>query len=571
MKLILRQYLSDLRERDELDAILPDLLSELGYNVLSRPSRGTRQAGVDVAAVGPDQDDGGDQKLFLFTVKAGDLHRGDWDSRSPQAVRPSLNEIVDSYIPARVAKQYQQLKIVICLCLGGEMKENVQIQWKGYVENNSTEKISFRLWNGDKIASLLLVGVLRQELLEPRFRADFQKSVAMVDYPDISYRFFVRLVKGLLTGVDTDRIQLTRLRQIHLCLWILFVWAREEENLAAPLEASEYAILCIWDKCRPFLGKSTADGHSRMTLLTQTIQLHLLIGDDFITHKLDPYTDKDFALSVSVKASSAVDVNLALYQQLGRCCIHGLWHHWMACIKTVHDTEHDVAAVYANKRNQILRTAIRMICTNPTLMSPIRDDFVIEIGLFMTLVQACGAEEDGSVILQQMIVRLISSINRRGAYPIPTTDYLELVAHPVSTSDTYYKEKTCASVLYPLLMFWLDEFRLEESRVSFTDCIEANLAHITQQVWVPDEATDENLWTGDTDHGKAIVGLSITSDPACYRARIQRIITDHTEFAGISTTTSGFWPILLMACRHYRMPVPPHAWKLRPQTISAGE
>ena len=48
MKLILKQYLSSLRERGELDAILPDLLSQLGLIVFSRPGRGTRQDGVDV-------------------------------------------------------------------------------------------------------------------------------------------------------------------------------------------------------------------------------------------------------------------------------------------------------------------------------------------------------------------------------------------------------------------------------------------------------------------------------------------------------------------------------------------
>ena len=37
MKLILRQYLANLRERNELDAILPDLLSQMGMNVISRP------------------------------------------------------------------------------------------------------------------------------------------------------------------------------------------------------------------------------------------------------------------------------------------------------------------------------------------------------------------------------------------------------------------------------------------------------------------------------------------------------------------------------------------------------
>lgn len=71
MKLVFREYLTSLRERNELDVVLPDLLSELGYNVISRPSTGPRQFGVDVAAVSPMVD--GEQKLYLFTIKQGDL------------------------------------------------------------------------------------------------------------------------------------------------------------------------------------------------------------------------------------------------------------------------------------------------------------------------------------------------------------------------------------------------------------------------------------------------------------------------------------------------------------------
>ena len=41
MKLLFRNYLASLRERNELDAVLPDLLSELGFVVYSRPQRGT--------------------------------------------------------------------------------------------------------------------------------------------------------------------------------------------------------------------------------------------------------------------------------------------------------------------------------------------------------------------------------------------------------------------------------------------------------------------------------------------------------------------------------------------------
>lgn len=94
MKLILKEYLSSLRERGELDAILPDLLSQLGLNVYSRPGRGTRQDGVDVGAVGSLDD--GPEKVYLFSIKPGDLTRKGWDGDSVQSLRPSLNEIIDA-------------------------------------------------------------------------------------------------------------------------------------------------------------------------------------------------------------------------------------------------------------------------------------------------------------------------------------------------------------------------------------------------------------------------------------------------------------------------------------------
>lgn len=105
MKLIVKQYLASLRERNELDAIIPDLLSQLGLNVFSRPGRGTRQDGVDVAAVG--SLDGGQEKIYLLSIKQGDLTRSSWDGDAVQSLRPSLNEILDSYIPNRLPKEHK--------------------------------------------------------------------------------------------------------------------------------------------------------------------------------------------------------------------------------------------------------------------------------------------------------------------------------------------------------------------------------------------------------------------------------------------------------------------------------
>jgi hypothetical protein len=104
MKLLLSDYVGSLKERGELDAILPDLLSEIGFHVISRPGIGVAQRGVDIAAVG--RHENGDRRLFLFSVKAGDLKRAEWNT-GVQALQPSLDEILDDYIPNRIPPQYK--------------------------------------------------------------------------------------------------------------------------------------------------------------------------------------------------------------------------------------------------------------------------------------------------------------------------------------------------------------------------------------------------------------------------------------------------------------------------------
>jgi hypothetical protein len=265
MKLLFRSYLASLRERDELDAILPDLLSELGYTVYSRPQRGTTQAGVDIAAVGKDED--GERKLFLFSVKQGDLTRQSWDGATPQALRPSLNEILDTYIPTRIPKRYQKLKIVICIVFGGDMQEQVRGAVNGFIKRNSSKRISFDEWNGDKLAGLLLQGVLREEIMPKTLRSHFQKAVAMVDEPDIAYRHFAQLIDELCRSASDERARIRAARQLYIGLWVLFVWARDVSNVEAPYRVSELLLLNIWNLLRPYIGKKSSGANRAIRMV----------------------------------------------------------------------------------------------------------------------------------------------------------------------------------------------------------------------------------------------------------------------------------------------------------------
>lgn len=555
MKLLFRDYLASLRERDELDAILPDLLSELGFTVFSRPQRGTKQSGVDIAAVGNDED--GEQKLFLFSVKQGDLTRQSWDG-SQQALRPSLNEILDSYIPGMIPKRYRNLKIIICLVFGGDMQEQVRGAVTGFISRHTDERISFDEWNGDKLAGLLLKGILREEIMPKAIRANFQKSVAMVDQPDIAYRYFGRLVHDLCETAVNDKSCVTTVRQLYIALWVLFVWARDINNVEAPYRASELTLLNIWNVLRPYLGKRARKTREAITtVLHQTIQLHIKIASEYLEQKILPHVGKRNALSIAVHARSSADVNLKLFDLLGRISLTGLWVYWLSGF----DTDEARRETALQQTTHLITSGYQLINNNPVLFLPLQDEQAIEISLFLILIGSHnGNKSDAHAWLREMVERLSLTVNTHGRYPCILTQYRELVAHPREQTNEYRTEATAGSILIPILAAFLsalnDQSALKELYKLKTEALE----HCTLQLWMPDAASDDGIFIGRGDHGVALCELPLSTTGVELVKAIRNACTELKDFDKLSAMTQGYWPLILMACRHYRMPVPPQFW-----------
>jgi hypothetical protein len=554
VKLIIRDYLASLKEREELDAILPDLLSELGFTVYSRPGRGTVQHGVDIAALGTD--DIGEQKVFLFSVKQGDLTRQDWDG-TPQGLRASLNEIRDAYIPTRIPEKYKNFKVVICLCFGGDIQEQVRTAVTGYIKQNTTDCVSFDEWNGDKIAGMLLQGVLREEILPKALRSSFQKAVAMVDEPDVAYRHFAHLVRRLREAANTSqRAGVTTARQLYVCLWILFVWARDIDNIEAPYRASELALLNIWDLLRPFIGIDNDDARAITAVLHQLIQLHLIVAGELLERKVFPHVEKRHALSMAVGSRSSVDVNLKLFDLLGRIAMTGLWLHWSASFNVNRErpeTQSGLAELYTK--------GFKLIQNNPTLLSPLCDQHAIEIALFLLFWAATQTSKNGVASwLREIVNRLDYTIRTHGKYPCVYTDYRDLMVHPIDRSDEYRKEATSGSILIPLLAAWLSGLNEQEPLGTLVELKQSELEHCTLQLWMPDKDSENELYIGGHDHGTALCDLPLSLTGTELLDTIAEACQRENSFRNLTPNKTGYWPIIFLACRHYRFPIPPQFW-----------
>jgi hypothetical protein len=556
MKPVIREYLASLRERGELDAMLPELISELGYTVFSRPSRGTRQFGVDVAAVGP----GSDDRIYLFSIKRGDLTRSEWNGNSDQALRPSLDEILDAYIPNHLPPEHREKNIVICPCFGGEVSEAAHETFNTYMRTKTTDKITFAVWNGDRIAGLLEDGLLREGLLSPSMRSSLRKAIALSDEADASFAHFSRLVRALTDEAISGPLskRLTVARQITISLWMLFSWSREQGNLESSYRASEYAILKLWEFGNEVLSSGNRSAEDMGLVLVTLVDLHFQIWDEIIGKKILPHSSGIYAISAAIHTASPLDINLKLFDIMGRLALHGLWRVWGD------GRSRDLSALFDGcstdlRIQNLANHLVELVVNNPALLTPVTDAQVIDLSLgFLFLTASGGRKQQLQLWIGEIAQRSDFAYRFGGRFPCTLRSYRELAHHPRADDDGYLKKVTAGSVLLPVLSLWaasLGDTKTLETVASLKKDI---LEHCTAQLWLPDEDSEVGLCRGGNDHGAALLDIPLTGDGPGLLDHVRRECVPETPFFELSAIKADFWPLVLLACRHHRLPVPPH-------------
>ena len=558
MKLILQHYLASLKERDELDAILPDLLSQLGLNVFSKPGRGTRQDGVDVAAVG--RLNGEEEKVYLFSIKAGDLTRSNWNGDTSQSLRSSLKEITDSYIPHRLPSQHKGKPIVICLCFGGVVKEPVRLQVNGYIENAETEGILFEEWNGDKLAELIQDNFLREELLPSDSRSFLRKSLALIDEPEASYRHFANLLTALSPTKKSGQKEIvTSIRQMNLCLWIHYSWAREAGNLEATYLISELTLLHAWEVTKNVLGKKTKTDKAIQHTFRVIRQSYLNLSLFFIEKTILPFASKKHALSTSVVASCDLDVNLRLFDLLGRLAIRTIWiYSDLEKIPGEDAGAHEGIMTPLGFCSQAIK---HLVTSNPALYLPVKDDQTIDLTLaiFMLLLLR-DSDEDIKVWLNELMDRADFALKANGKYPCNIQSYSKLLEHP-GQGDKYLRENTVGSILYPMIGLFAQLISDADLFEKVRNIKNNHLNHCNFQLWFPDESSEEHFYTNSDVHGVILPELNVDQSMDNFATQVFDECAHSKQFLELSSVQANFWPIVLVACRHFRLPIPIHVFR----------
>ncbi|KYN82190.1 hypothetical protein ATY37_00735 [Vibrio cidicii] len=557
MKLILKQYLASLKERKELDAVLPDLLSSMGMNVFISPTRGVKEYGVDIAAVGHVKAE--EEKVYLFSVKSGNLTRDTWNGNTDQALRPSLDEIQDSFIPSRLPPEHRDKKIVICLCFGGDVNSGIRQEVSGYEKRNTRDNISFEEWNGDKLSEFIQKYLLKEKLLPSSCQALLRKSLALLEEPESSNKHFSQLVDEVLSNAtDSDSVA-SAITRVNVCLWVLYSWCRDGGNLESSYLSSELALLLAWNKVKDHYTGRNKSSKSFDSILDTYQQ----ITDCYVDRCLIPYVEFKYALSHTVHSPSSIDVNIKLFDVLGRLAVKG---HWILDSLSKNYVETPPIAGESEEQEklrlrlrEITRSINLLVVNNPMLLSPYKDSQAIDLGLAFTLLSN-NSELDDFVRswLSEIVNRCIFCFESNGMYPIVHNSYEKLLEHRnKDKADSNYKNKvTEASVLYPLLTVFCSLYKLDSVSQDLEKFATEKLAHSTLQYWYPNQHSEDAMYSNSDTHGSASTDFPMNSSSAL--EHIKQECSEADSFKKMSAVTEGKAPLVLTACRCYRYPVPFH-------------
>jgi hypothetical protein len=566
MKLILAQYLRTLKERDEFDRLLPDLLLAMDYVPVSKPQTGVRQYGVDLAAVGVSPEDGV-QELLLLVIKRGDIGRTDWDS-GPQSVRQSLNEVFDVYLKTSVDPAHESFRKKIVLATTGDLKQDTQINWDGYTKEHSAQA-AFSFWGGDQIATLLEQYMLNEHMFNAEDRTHLRKALALAGELDYDRRDLHRLFHrqlGLMNGgeLPTPSIKpdlVKALRIVNLSAQVFSRWSEDEGNLKQALLATERAMLWSWHRIQL---EKAEDKERYYAEFGESWRGYSAVAHRYFNKLQDHFYVQD---GLSGYCRENAEFSLIVFEQIGLVASIGLCQAFVSADEETTQVHFENAVAIADALAALLRN-------NPVSGSPRLDEHVIDITLGLLLLLSTDRTSQAEDWLAELVKRADYTFKRKRNFPISTDSTDDLIESTVFDNEELRTRLMNASWLLPTLAAWSVILKRDDLYTVIANHSRTDYPEVCLQLWHPNQDLPRHLyyWSAHCHCGESEAPIILPDTADEFRTRMRAVLESarHNIIAVSPASVTGIAAIDFVAFRHFRTPVAPFIWYQLLGAVSKG-
>lgn len=553
MLLVIREYLSMLKESKELDSLIPTLLFSMNITVLSKAQIGHRQNGVDISAIGIDPTDK-IEKVFLFVIKQGDITRNDWTG-SPQSISSSLDDIFQVYLTSIIDKKYKDKIKKIILCTGGDLIPTVYNNWEGYGKLKKSKKIQFDFWGGDKLSQLINEYLLDEYLFPNSLQKKLRKTLALLDDTDYNMKDFYEMIEEIIPSKKlTQRNNIKFLRLLNLCLNILFYWAEDSGILKKAFWASERAMLKTWKWYSSHFNKND---NKILLEIAQINATRSKICFSYFNRIQASLTIKD-GLAFPNGYAESMEYNLTVFEQIGLVSLVGLDYYYLYNPKIKDNEMNNIAFQSAH---YVAKSLSDLIKNNNISFQPSLDRHINDINLAMLLFYYTNNDKFALYWLRFLFDRITWKYKRYKFFPLFDDSIDSLMDVVVEGKDCDVNSST---LLYNLLE-WSVIFNDKNMYDDMIFTIKETFPKLSLQIWYPDNEIEDSLYDKNS---LTVCGTTFTSkifdldlDFDSFKLHMKEQYNKFETPLELSFVKFGFPIIGLIASNHYNTPVMAFYWR----------
>lgn len=560
MKLVISEYLRSLKERDELDRLLPDLLLEMGYVPIARPQTGNRQYGVDIAARGKNAETGGDE-LLLLVVKQGDIGRSEWDSGN-QSVRQSINEIFDVSSKSNLEPQDKKRSIRIVVATGGDLKQTVQENWKGFVNNNQ-DKAQIDFWGADAIATLIEKHLLDEHIFLDEDRRDLRRALALsgdseYDRQDL-HRLFMRTLDlndngELLDKPKTGKALLKALRIVNLSAQAFAHWTlRDDGDTRQGHLALERAMLWSWHRIQLAEEKSKIDALAGPFNRIWWGYYHF--ASQYFA-RIQPYCIVENSLTRF--ASNGVESSLIAFEQIGILASIALFLGFHPV-----STEEEKNSWFSHA-SVVVHALEELLKNNGVSSSPCLDRHSQDITLALFALFGMGRVEAAKEWLQKLFRNVDYAYKAKKYIPIATDSLDDLIEEGGWLGGQATDRMMEMSWTLATIAAWSVIMGMDELYEVLAKNAKEKYPEVCIQLWHPEKDLYQYLYFQPAHFDSGATEAPIRLPPTAEEYRKQMNMIRESEFGKVFFDSladkAGLVALDFIAHRHFSTPVSPVIW-----------
>lgn len=543
IKLVLSHYLAGLRERNELDALLPELLTAMGHSVLSVAQVGVNQAGVDVVSTYPGAD--GKKVVYLFVIKFGDVGREGFFG-GKQAIEPSIREASGTYVRSRLQEEFRDCEKKIILLSNGLLKQEAQESFAALTEEVAGRPLQqLEFWGTYQLTPLIEEHIFNESLLLAKGTGDLRAALATLEQTEVAVRHFMKFVdacmavpeeEGKLSGASRMKYHLRRCAATAMGWAVLLVWCRTEGNLKPGVVCGEYLLLRVWaDSVRAGLENNRQVQERLSHLLNLQAESLLRYFSKLSPHLLNRQVmlgyrrETVFYLDLAFEELGRLGLTLLMLQQLGE---PGMY------------------------RPQLRQLLARFLREHSGCLLPNLDGQSIDISLALLALIAEGDLVSSKTVLFNAVSYFEAALHSGNWLPVDTDMIEDAVSLQEGKVDpqAYFRTSTLFPMLGTFAVLMGEQGLLDQ----LNQMAVSKLKDVTLERWYPSVELETLTGSGKhfTNIGISRAVAKLHSCPADEHAASAKAPEGAADTEDFKWTNSPFEVLSAVSARFYRHPVP---------------